>query len=265
LVLLEWKVVFFRKQELGHAEHVAFARRFGKLNPGNPWGENLANGYQEIYEVPIKEMDPDAPDSTWHSDLQNVVNPPMASVLRADVVPEYGGDTSFANLVAAYEGMPNVMKALADSLRSVNFRTPPLLGGRRRLTGEPMDQELDPFMAEHPVVRVHPETGERALWIGSGWSQYLVGLSAAQSRRLLDLFFAEAEKPEYTVRFRWEPGSVAFWDNRSTAHLAPSDLRALRGLDRRLYRVTIAGDVPVGPDGRPSRQISGAPLDRTCQ
>ncbi|NCL75195.1 hypothetical protein AIIKEEIJ_02652 [Rhodococcus sp. YH1] len=112
-----------------------------------------------------------------------------------------------------------------------------------------------PLLSEHPVVRVHPETGEKALYVNPGFASHLVGVSPHESRRLLDLFYEELVRPEYTVRFRWEPGAVAFWDNRSTVHLAPRDLTT--DDDRRLYRVTLVGDVPVGPDNRESIALGG--------
>jgi taurine dioxygenase len=115
------------------------------------------------------------------------------------------------------------------------------------------------LVAVHPVVRVHPETGERALFVNPGFTSHIVDVSARESRAILDLLYAEITRSEYTVRFRWEPGSVAFWDNRATAHLAPRDIEHLN-VRRTLHRITLVGDVPVGPDGRASELIAGRPF-----
>jgi len=112
------------------------------------------------------------------------------------------------------------------------------------------------LVAVHPVVRVHPETGERALFVNPGFTKKILGLSAAESRQILDLFFGQIARPAYTVRFRWRPGDIAFWDNRATAHLAPEDLEHL-DVERTLHRVTLIGDRPVGPDGFISELVSG--------
>jgi alpha-ketoglutarate-dependent taurine dioxygenase len=114
-------------------------------------------------------------------------------------------------------------------------------------------------VAVHPVVRVHPETGERALFVNPGFTSHLVDVTPRESRAVLNLLYEEITRPEYTVRFRWEPGSVAFWDNRATAHLAPRDIEHL-DVERRLHRVTLIGDVPVGPDGTSSELIAGRPF-----
>ncbi len=115
------------------------------------------------------------------------------------------------------------------------------------------------LVAVHPVVRVHPETGERALFVNPGFTSHIVDVTASESRRILDLLYAEITRPEYTVRFRWEPGHVAFWDNRATAHLAPRDLDHL-DVERRLHRVTLIGETPVGPDGHESELVAGRPF-----
>jgi taurine dioxygenase len=115
------------------------------------------------------------------------------------------------------------------------------------------------LVAEHPVVRVHPATGERALFVNPGFTSHIVGLRPHESKALLDLLYGEITRPEYTVRFRWEPGHVAFWDNRATAHLAPRDLEHL-DVQRTLHRVTLIGEVPVGPDGRESELLAGRPF-----
>jgi taurine dioxygenase len=171
-------------------------------------------------------------------------------------VPEHGGDTQWTNLVAAYQGLPEPLARLADGLRAEHR-----FGGRKPQWSEDSSYARktreNPLVTEHPVVRVHPVTGERALFITPGFTARILGVSPSQSDRLLDLFFDEVTNPAYTVRFRWRRGSIAFWDNRATAHLAPTDLDHL-DVTRVLYRTTLEGDVPVGPDGKPSVSVVGA-------
>ena len=194
----------------------------------------------------------------WHTDVTPAINPPAASVLRAEVVPEYGGDTTFTNLVAAYEGLSEPLRAFVDGLRAEHRYGAGL--SRRGLapagSGIGSGKSL---VARHPVVRVHPLTGERALFISPGFVSRIIGLHPEESRRLLDLLFDHLTGPQYAVRFHWEPGSVAFWDNRATAHLGPQDMDHL-DVERVLHRVTLIGEVPVGTDGRESELIEGEPF-----
>ena len=196
-------------------------------------------------------------ESRWHTDVTAVVNPPKASILRAVNVPAFGGDTQWTNLVAAYEGLSAPLKALANSLRA-----------EHRFGARISPNEDNPFLRRinknpqvsiHPVVRVHPETGERALYVNPGFTSRLIGLSQPESDRILDLFFEQITRPEYTVRFRWNAGDIAFWDNRATAHLGPRDLDHL-DVERVLYRTTLTGDVPVGVDGFKSELVQGQPF-----
>jgi alpha-ketoglutarate-dependent taurine dioxygenase len=265
--LLEWKVVFFRNQSIGHAEQVAFGRRFGKLTPAHPFEEEPPEGFPEILPIDSRRYEKIfgrrkvSYDNGWHTDVTALVNPPFGSILRAETVPPYGGDTQWTNLVAAYEGLPQPLRELADGLRAKHSF------GQVRQFSAPNSRyaqqiENKPLVAIHPLVRVHPETGERALYVSPSFTKYdseIVGFSKSQSERILELFYEEVARPQYTVRFRWQPGDVAFWDNRSTAHLAPTDLDHLE-FDRVLYRVTLEGDVPVGPDGKPSERLSGEPF-----
>ncbi|WP_131768078.1 TauD/TfdA dioxygenase family protein [Candidatus Protofrankia californiensis] len=264
-VLLRWKVIFFRRQSIGHREHVAFARRFGTVTPAHPHEDNPPEGFPEILPLDTRRYEAAFGrkwatfDNGWHTDVTALVNPPAASILRADRVPPYGGDTVWTNLVAAYTGLPEPLRELAEKLRATHSF------GRSRATGGTYaDRNREnPLVAVHPVVRVHPETGERALFVSPSFTlpdKEIIGLSPQQSQDILQLFHREITRFEYTVRFRWEPGSVAFWDNRATAHLAPNDLNDLDfEFDRVLYRVTLEGDVPVGVDGAPSELIAGMP------
>jgi taurine dioxygenase len=155
-------------------------------------------------------------------------------------------------LVAAYENLSAPLRALADQLRAEH---------RFGLHLQDGDKYLDriranPLVSIHPVVRVHPETGERALFVSPGFTSHIVGIPRHESKALLELFFEQITRPAFTVRFRWEPGDIAFWDNRATAHLAPQDIVHLNA-DRVLYRVTLTGDVPVGVDGVKSELVKG--------
>ena len=266
--LLRWKVVFFREQSIGHAEQIAFARRFGKVTPAHPHEDTPPDGFPEILPIDSRRYQAQfgvkrkvTYDNGWHTDVTALVNPPGASILRAEIVPPYGGDTQWTNLVAAYENLPEPLQRLADGLRAKHsFGNIFQLGGKDSAYGQKV--LANPLIAIHPIVRVHPETGERALFVSPSFTageNEIIGFSKRQSLRILELFWEQISRPEYTVRFRWEPGSVAFWDNRATAHLGPGDLGHL-DFDRVLYRVTLEGDIPVGPDGRESELVSGQPF-----
>ncbi len=259
--LLKYKVVFFRDQQIGHAEQVAFARLFGKVTPAHPHEHNAPEGFPEILPIDSRRFERrvgrkrTSYDGSWHTDVTALVNPPAAAILRADILPPYGGDTAFTNLVAAYENLPQGLKDFADTLDARHAFVPRSKAGRQRVG-------VDWLEAFHPVVRVHPETGERALFISPGFTdgpREVRGYTPRQSEQILELLWEEATRPEYTVRFRWQVGSVAFWDNRSSAHLAIADAGHL-GYDRVLYRVGLEGDIPRGVDGRESELLSGAPF-----
>ncbi|WP_261571076.1 TauD/TfdA dioxygenase family protein [Frankia gtarii] len=261
--LHQWKVVFFRDQHIDHAQQVAFGRRFGRLTPAHPHEEAPPAGFPEILPIDSRRYAKvfgrrkATYDNGWHTDVTALVNPPTASILRGDVIPPYGGDTAWTNLVAAYQGLPEPLRNLADGLRA-----------RHSFGNFPSDSEYgrrvaaNPLVAIHPVVRVHPETGERALFVSPSFTAKdgeIIGFSPKQSRQILDVFYDQISRSEFTVRFKWNPGDIAFWDNRATAHLGPSDLGHL-DFDRVLYRVTIEGDIPVGVDGRESELVAGEPF-----
>jgi alpha-ketoglutarate-dependent sulfate ester dioxygenase len=186
----------------------------------------------------------------WHTDITFVVNPAAASILRGAAIPPYGGDTMWTNLVAAYEDLSDPIRELLDHLQAVHK-----WHGYDRDVKEGYDPSAQPASV-HPVVRVHPVTGERALFVNPLFTRYIVGLSDRENRQILDLLFGQIARPEFTVRFRWRTDSVAFWDNRATAHLGPVDL-STSDAPRRVERVTIQGDVPVGPDGFESVALQG--------
>jgi taurine dioxygenase len=262
--LLKWKVVFFRDQFIDHDDHLRFASAFGAPTPAHPLFDSIPDpNYPTIYPIFRDRFKArygasrgfDKPH--WHADVTAAVNPPAASILRAEVIPPYGGDTQWSNTVAAYAGLSAPLQRLAEKLRAVHRFSPP----DGAIATEDYEKRVNrrPLVTEHPVVRVHPETGEKALYVNPGFTTHIVGVSPHESRRLLGLFYDELVRPEYTVRFKWEPGSIAFWDNRSTVHLAPTDLTLDH--DRRLYRVTLVGDIPQGPDGRLSDALDGEPFE----
>ncbi|MFC0436956.1 TauD/TfdA family dioxygenase [Kutzneria buriramensis] len=268
--LHRYKVIFFRDQVLDHATQIAFGRQFGELTYAHPHDDAPPTEHPEIFTIdPRRYEDRYGADfrkairrqysyfNGWHTDVTAAVNPPAASILRADVVPEIGGDTQWTNLVSAYEGLSEPVRRFVDTLRAEHR-----YGGSRPAEdnsayAKRINDNL--LVAVHPVVRVHPVTGERALFVNPGFTSHIVDVSPAESRAILELLYAEITRPEYTVRFRWEAGSVAFWDNRATAHLAPRDIEHL-DLQRRLHRITLIGDVPKGPDGRESDLVAGKPF-----
>ncbi|WP_441247653.1 TauD/TfdA dioxygenase family protein [Kitasatospora sp. McL0602] len=269
--LHRYKVVFFRGQTLDHTTQIAFARQFGELTYAHPHDDTPPEDHPEIFTIDPRRFEERygagfldeyrkrqySYFDGWHTDVTAAVNPPAGSILRAETAPEIGGDTQWTNLVAAYEGLSAPLRAFVDTLRAEHR-----YGGSRPVeAGTDYAKRVNDnlLVAVHPVVRVHPVTGERALFVNPGFTSHLVGLSASESRRLLDLLHAEITRPEYTVRFRWEAGHVAFWDNRATAHLAPRDLDHL-DVERRLHRVTLIGDIPVGTDGQQSELIAGRPF-----
>ncbi|HWO10251.1 MAG TPA: TauD/TfdA family dioxygenase [Polyangiaceae bacterium] len=260
--LLKYKVIFFRGQEqVGHEEQIAFARHFGEVTYAHPHEDEPFAEFPEILPIDTKLYEQRygrklaSYESRWHTDVTAAVNPPAASILRAVKVPSVGGDTTWTNLVAAYENLSAPLRALADQLRAEHRFGLHLNEGDKYLARI----RENPLVAVHPVVRVHPETGERALFVSPGFTSHIVGVPRHESKYLLELFFEQIARPAFTVRFRWEPGDIAFWDNRATAHLAPQDILHLDA-DRVLYRVTLTGDVPVGVDGVRSTLVQGKPF-----
>jgi taurine dioxygenase len=259
--LLQWKVLFFRDQDVTPEQQIAFAQHWGEITPAHPV-LGSREGHPEIFRLEAKELraagaELRAPERVpardsangWHTDITFVANPAKLSVLKGVVIPEYGGDTLWTNLVAAYAGLSGPVKALLDGLQAVH--------GWNTYTGAADARDGKPRPAAiHPVVRVHPETGERALFVNPLFTTHIYGVTARESIELLDLLYEQLKRPEYTVRFRWQPNSIAMWDNRATAHLGPVDGEFV-DLVRVVERVTVTGDLPVGPDGFTSRSLEG--------
>ncbi len=262
--LLEWKVVFFRDQFIDHGQHSRFARYFGELTPAHVVFGTADDLPPEIYpiskfRVAISNANEPARRAWkgWHADVTPAVNPPFASILRGVVVPPYGGDTHWLDMTAVYESLSPTLRGFLDHLRCVHrFATPAADDRSREYDKRVTSANL---AAEHPMVVVHPETGKRILYVNPGFVEKIVGLTPFESQRLLELLYEHALRPECMVRFRWEPGSIAFWDNRSCLHMATSDVFDL-DFDRRLYRVTLMGEPRRGVDGSLSTLISGSPI-----
>lgn len=250
--LVRHKVIFFRDQhQLDDAGQEAFAERFGKpvAHPTVP----VVPGSKYLLELDSKEG---RAASSWHTDVTFVPAYPEASILRAIVIPQAGGDTTWANTASAYEDLPEPLRLLADSLWAVHSNLYDYAAVVGDANEEAISRHREVFAStvyetEHPLVHVHPESGERSLILGHFFKNF-VGLNQADSQRLFAIFQDHVTRPENTVRWRWQPGDVAIWDNRATQHRAIADF----GLQhRQLRRATIAGAVPVSIDGRQSRNI----------
>lgn len=271
--LLTHKVLFFPGQKLDHRTQIAFASQFGDLMArARPQSGGELDEFPQVWTIsPEKDVEAYGFDHEehyrsrqhsgfggWHTDLSTAANPPAASVLRCDRVPLYGGDTQWANLVAAYEGLPGSLQRFVDGLQAEHtffaaYDMNPFDERDRAI----LDQvNKNPQVAVHPVVRVHPETGEKALFVNPARVNRIVGLSPVESRHVLSMLFREVTRPAYTVRYAWTPGAVAFWDNRSTIHMGIGDY-AHTNDPRTLHRVTLLGDKPVGPDGFTSHKVAG--------
>ena len=240
--LLEHLVVFFRDLSLDPSSLVKFSRRFGEIGY-YPFVAGM-DGHPEVVEVAKK------PDETinfgglWHTDTSYLEQPPLGSILYAHEVPPVGGDTLFANMYAAYESLSDGMKALLSGLRGVNSSEKPDAAVTRvhRIADRPKDAAELITTSSHPIVRTHPETGRQALYCSDAHTTHIEGMTAQESRPLLQYLYSVQQREELQCRFHWEPGSVAFWDNRCAQHNALNDYH---GHQRTMYRVTLAGERPA--------------------
>jgi taurine dioxygenase len=246
--LTDHKVLFFADQRLDPDSQVALGNRLGSPTVSHPVVPGLDEAHTEIYA--LDSADEGFAD-VWHTDVTFVERPPLGSILRAVTLPPHGGDTNWADLELAFASLAEPVQRLAEQLTAVHDGSREFgyyLAQRRQGEGSLWEGEryrsLDPV--EHPVVRVHPETGRRSLFVNPGFVSHIVGVSDAESRHLLDLFYAHLTKPEHVVRHRWRLGDVAMWDNRATAHYANRDYGDAR---RVMHRITLRGDEPVGVGG----------------
>jgi taurine dioxygenase len=258
--LHEHKVVFFHGQDhLDDDTQADFARRFGDLTTAHPTVPGLGSSRNVL---PLDAQAGGGKANAWHTDVTFVDRPPAYSFLRAVTLPPYGGDTAWANTAAAYAGLAPELRDLADRLWAVHTNDYDYAetrgGGVNSASAKDAKHHAEIFLStvyetEHPVVRVHPETGERTLLLGQ-FAKQILGVPPSDSRYLFELFQRHVTRLENTVRWHWTPGDLAIWDNRATQHYAIDDYR---DLPRRMHRVTVAGDVPVAVDGRRSVARSG--------
>jgi alkyl sulfatase len=258
--LHEHKVLFFHGQDhLDDDSQAGFARRFGDLTTAHPTVPGVGGNGQ------VLSLDAQAGGgkaNAWHTDVTFVDRPPAVSILRAVTLPPYGGDTTWANTATAYQALSPELRELAERLWAVHSNDYDYAETRGGGVNQPaaLDRKhhAEVFLStiyetEHPVVRVHPETGERTLLLGQ-FVRHILGVPSADSKYLFELFQRHITRLENTVRWRWSPGDVAIWDNRATQHYAIDDYG---DLPRRMHRVTVAGVVPVSVDGRHSIARSG--------
>ena len=223
---LEHLVLFFPDQHLSHAEHVALGRRFGEIEI-HPFIPKVSDEFPQIV---VLDSDQGARADTWHTDVTFSETPPMASILSMVVCPERGGDTLWTNQYLAYETLSDPIRDLVDGLTAVHHAAP---------FGRPE------VRAEHPAVRIHPETGRRALYVNRTFTSHFKELRRSESDGLLRMLCDWSEQPAFQVRYRWSKGAVGIWDNRCTMHFAINDYRESRVIER----VTVLGDTPRG--GKP--------------
>lgn len=242
--LLEWKVLFFRNQDITREQQRAFALRWGALEQ-HPFYRYVQPGKQQddvdVVRLSKDQLSPGV-ENEWHQDLTWHPRPSFGAVLRAVEVPAVGGDTLWVDTAAAYDDLPEAVRRRIDGLTAVH--------DWRRSFGLAMEPDVIERLlpefppSQHPVVRRHPETGRPTLFVNAIFTDSIVGLDPDESEALLDRLFAQYRKPEFQCRFHWTPGAVAFWDNRATAHYAASDYHPQ---PRVMDRISIAGDAPVGP------------------
>lgn len=246
--VLDHCVIFFRNQKMTPEQHIALGRRFGTLNV-HDYVKAMDN-HPEIIVVAKYENDTKNFGGGWHSDVTYLEEPAMGSILYCLEAPAYGGDTLFANQCLAYDRLSSGMKRMLDGMTAIHTarhvygpqgRATTTYG--RNLTAMKVQGSTEAEKeTEHPVVRTHPETGRKCLYVNAGFTTRFKDMTEAESLPLLEYLWQHCTQPEFTCRFRWEPGSVAFWDNRAVQHYALNDYQGQR---RIMHRVTINGDRPV--------------------
>jgi taurine dioxygenase len=249
----EHKALVFDDVGLDDEGQQAFARHFGDLTTAHPTVPAVADAPNVL---PV-DSERGRAANHWHTDVTFVLNPPQASTLRSITVPPYGGETLIANSAAAYRNLPEPLRRFADTLWAEHTNDYDYAVPEEEVDEAQAAQRAQftsvTYRTVHPVVRVHPLTGERGLFIG-GFAQRVTGLSVTESRKVLDLLQAYVVRPENVLRHRWSPNQLVLFDNRITQHYAVDNYD---GLPRRLNRVTVAGDVPVGIEGKESHSITG--------
>ena len=238
---LENLVIFFRSQDLDLAQYMDFARKLGTPIE-YPFVKGL-EGFPQVIEVKKLEHEKSNFGGIWHSDTSYLDAPPMGSMLLAREVPPCGGDTLFANQYLAYESLSEGMKRLLAGLKGVNTSAKADASKTRedRIKSDGRDEAKKDYAAEHPVVRTHPETGRKALYVNVAHTSRFAGMTEEESAPLLGFLFQHQVRPEFTCRFTWQPGSIAFWDNRCAQHNPVNDYHGFR---RVMHRITLAGEQP---------------------
>lgn len=238
--LLEWKVLFFRDQDITTEQHLDFARNFGALEV-HPFAPHKP-GYPEVLAI-THDRDNKGRENTWHSDVTWRIEPSLGSILRAIEVPDVGGDTLFSDMYAAYDGLTDEVKAKIEGKNALHdfahFRVAMRKRGKTEAEIEAFNKAYP--TVEHPIVRTHPETKRKAIYVNAAFTQHIVGMEQGESNALLRHLYAQASIPEYQCRFRWTKNAIAFWDNRASQHYAVSDYWPAV---RRMERVTVIGDRP---------------------
>ena len=239
---LDHHVLFFRDQALSPEAQMRFGRCFGELDT-HPFVEGM-DAHPEVIEVVTDPEDRLNFGGGWHADVTFLEQPDLGSILYAVDVPGFGGDTLFANQHAAYDALSDTMKGLLDGLVARHSAGPQYAEGGYSTRSKSMKtksaDEAD-RVVRHPLVRTHPETGRKALYVNRAFTVGIEGMHAGESKALLEYLFTHAVREPFTCRFRWSPGSVAMWDNRSVQHYALYDYR---GQHRHMRRITIKGDRP---------------------
>ncbi|NUP44299.1 MAG: TauD/TfdA family dioxygenase [Streptomyces sp.] len=247
------KALVFDDVNLDDAGQQAFVRHLGDITTAHPTVSSV-DGVPNVLPV---DSERGRAANHWHTDVTFVLNPPQASTLRSITIPPYGGETLIANSAAAYRQLPDSLRQLADTLWAEHTNDYDYAVPEEELDEQQAAQRAQftsiKYRTVHPVVRVHPLTGERGLFIG-GFAQRIVGLSPGESRKILDLLQAYVTRPENILRHRWSENQLVLFDNRITQHYAVDNYD---GLPRRLHRVTVAGDIPVGIEGKESYSIEG--------
>ncbi|MEU1518119.1 TauD/TfdA family dioxygenase [Streptomyces sp. NPDC005811] len=254
------KALVFDEVNLDDESHQAFVRHFGEVTTAHPTVASV-DGAPNVLPV---DSERGRAANHWHTDVTFVLNPPQATTLRSLTVPPYGGETLIANSAAAYRDLPEPLRRLADTLwaehtNDYDYAVPDETLDEAQAAARAQFTSIT-YRTVHPVVRVHPLTGERGLFIG-GFAQRIVGLSVGESRKILDLLQSYVTRPENVLRHRWSENQLVVFDNRITQHYAIDNYD---GAPRRLHRVTAAGDVPVGVEGKESHSIEGSAAHYTA-
>jgi taurine dioxygenase len=274
--LLAHKVLFFRDQPISDEQHLRFARYLGPVTPAHPISNGRDEQHAEIMENVQSVINARRPNFTaeqkavhrasirpwgrrgWHTDITFVENPAEITILRAHQVAEVGGDTAWVDLEALYDSLSPAFAAFLDTLHAGHFRHDQLHGNQVEKRHDGRGNEA--FLALHPLVRVHPETGRKALFLSPLFLKYIDELNEDESEALLGYLKNElAARIDLQVRFHWTPNALVVWDNRNTTHWGPVDARHLIG-ERIVRRTTVGNSVPIGPNGERSHQIAGDPF-----